>query len=132
MKDVDPRLLEVFAIVARDLRSAGLRAELRMESWVTESDFWDAMLYVDGKRMGIVRADPAAGTEGQVLLLADQIQDYVLEFVWRGPEAVVWPRCRSGHNHPMVVECSPDGPLPWPYWICPFDRDHRVLIGGGP
>jgi hypothetical protein len=98
---------------------------------VTTTYSWRAVLYVDGKRLGVVETNPEAPKESQVQWLAEHIQDYVLEDVWRGSEAVVWPQCRSGHNHPMVVEHSPDWPPRWPYWVCPFDRDYRVPIGGG-
>ena len=132
MQDVDPRLLDIFAPIARDLKSAGLKAKLRMESGVATTYSWTAVLYVDGKRLGIVGADQEAQKESQVEWLAEQIQDYILEFVWRGPEAVVWPQCRKGHNHPMVIEHLPDWPPRWPCWKCPVDPDYQVPIGGDP
>ena len=129
MEDVDSRLLDAFAPIAADLKSAGLKAKLRMESRVKMAIAWTAVLYVDGKRLGSVLVNPESPKENQVEWLAEQIQDYVLEFVWRGPEAVVWPRCRSGHNHPMALEHSADYPPRWPCWRCPFDRNVEIPIG---
>ena len=131
MPDVNSRLLEVFAPIARDLASAGLRAKLRMESWVTSEYFWAAALSVEGQSLGGVQVDPATSREGQIEWLAEQVQDYVLEFVRRGPEAVVWPRCRGGHRHPMVIERLPSGSQSWPTWVCPVDRSYRIPVGGG-
>lgn len=129
MKEVDPRLQEVFAPIARDLNRAGLRAKLRTESGIATTYSWTAVVYVNGQRLGIVETTPEPPTESQVECLAEQVQNYILEFVKHGPEAVVWPRCQHTHKHPMVIEHSPDWPPRWPCWVCPVDPNFRMPVG---
>ena len=129
VKDVEQGLLDAFQPIARDLKAAGLKAKLRMESGITTTYSWTAALYVNGDRLGFVSVLPDVSREAQVESLAEKVQDLVLEFVRIGPESVAWPTCRSGHPHPMVIEHAFDGPTPWPCWQCPFDRTYRVSIG---
>jgi hypothetical protein len=129
VKDVDPLLLEAFQPIARDLRAAGLKAKLRMESGITTTYSLTAALDVNGERLGFVEVLHDVSQEAQVESLAEQVQNLVLEFVRIGPESVVWPRCRSGHPHPMIIERLYDWPRPQPCWQCPFDRTYRVPIG---
>lgn len=142
-RDVDTGLSEAFRPIAKDLGRAGLRTELRPASdagvadvdaagqHVPATPLRSASLIVDGDVLGIVSIDPVADVATNLHLLADQVQDLVLEFARQDGRPVVWPACREGHRHPMslsplsVGEGSPDRPT----WTCPSDPDHRAPVG---
>ena len=142
-QDVDPALVEAFRPIAKDLGQAGLRAELRPESGTVTADFdaaglrvpapplrWAAIV-IEGESWGTVSIDPQADAAMDVRLLAEQIQDLVLEFARQDGEATVWPACQHGHRHPMRLAPLPvEGGAPdWPAWTCPTDPGHRTPVG---
>lgn len=121
------RVVSIFVPIARDLARGGLKVELRPERNATSQWLWLAALFVEDECLGTLEADPEASEESQVRRLAGQAQDLVLERLRRGGDAVVWPGCREGHSHPMEIDRTTTG---WPFWVCPWDRQYRVPVGG--
>lgn len=91
---------EPFQEVLRDLVASGLSARLKGDSSGLTDGLLRADLSVAGRRIGHLAVDPARDLDGCIWMLADQVQDLVLEEV-RDEEghAIVWPPCTEGHQH---------------------------------
>lgn len=64
--------------------------------------------------------------EEQTVMLADQIQELVIEELWSRRLSASWPECPTHRGHPLrsaVVETHA-------VWQCPQDSGIRFPIGG--
>ncbi len=83
---------------------------------------WDT----DGSGMG-VRVELRRPRAVQVAFVADQVQEFAVEALWRLGRPTNWPRCpRHPATHPAAAE-ERGGEA---YWVCPVSRETIGVIGG--
>jgi len=128
--DVDMALLHALEPVLRDLRSCGLPVpEVREAAWVTPDEEAPLMAYAmmwspDGSGTGISVSLSDPETD-RVATAADQVQEWVIEELWR-VAPTNWPPC-PGHpdNHPRVASTEHGVAA----WVCPQDGAYASPIG---
>ena len=126
---MDELLAAAFEPVARDLRAAGLEAELTEDSTGLRDEFLRADLIVSGVKLGHVLVDPHQDAARRVHALADFVQDLVQENIRSfGGRTVEWPACLPSHAHPMTAGVI-DGVATW---YCPRDPAIAVEVGSHP
>jgi hypothetical protein len=126
---VDEPLVAAFAPIARDLRAAGLDAELVRDGAAHPDGYPRADVVVSGVKLGQVLVDPQQSTAWQVQGLAAYVQKLVQEHMRTfGGSAVEWPPCLPSHVHPMAAGVSTGEPT----WYCPRDPAIVVRIGSHP
>jgi hypothetical protein len=123
---VDDVLSQAIAPVLRDLQSAGVDLP-RVEDKDCTGDPESPSVMVwspDGSGTGL-RVDRSAPEFDRVAMVADQIQEWVIEERW-GQATTNWPGCPNHPNgHPMQASTH-DGVA---VWICPADRMPFAPIG---
>ena len=126
---MDELLAAAFAPIARDLRAAGLDAELVCDGFAHPDGYPRADVVVSGVKLGQVLVDPCQGSAWQVQGLAAYVQKLVQEHVRTfGGSAVEWPPCLPSHVHPMAAGVSGGEAT----WYCPRDPAILVRIGSHP
>lgn len=115
VNDVLSRALEP---VLRDIRASGVPVpDIRDDDWADDPQVATAMLWSpDGSGTG-VRVDVDAAEAERVAMVADQVQEWVIEELW-GQAATNWPPCPNHpHSHPLSVSTRDDVA----FWVCPRD-----------
>ena len=123
---VDEVLRRALVPVLRDLESSGIAApRIEADGWWSDPDLPTVMLWSpDGSGMGVNVFPPARMSE-RIASVADQVQEWVIEELWRqGPTN--WPRCPlHPSTHPMKALAQDDAAV----WACPFDDTFVAVIG---
>jgi hypothetical protein len=123
-----PELAAALTPVLRDLdETAGIRPDVRDESWVDDPRQTSAMLFgPDGTGMGIrVRlGDPPAA---QVAEVADQVQEWAVEALWSLGRSTSWPPCpEHPDRHPLAAVARAGRAV----WTCPVSGAEAGPVGG--
>ena len=102
--------------------------DIRDDDWVRQSHIASAMLWSrDGSGMG-VQVDLTDSGPDRVARVADQVQEWVIEELWRHA-ATNWPVCpHHPATHPLSA-ATPDGVATW---VCPLDGARFSAIGALP
>lgn len=106
------------APVLRDLRSAGIAApRIEDRDWSDEPEWSTAMMWSpDGSGSGVYVSRLAPEFE-RVAMVADQVQEWAIEELWRAAPTN-WPPCpHHPDNHPMEVSTQDAAAV----WTCPVD-----------
>jgi hypothetical protein len=123
---VDEVLQQALVPVLRDLDGSGIAApRIEANGWWSDTDLPTVMLWSpDGGGMG-VHVVPTARMSERIASVADQVQEWVIEELWRqGPTN--WPRCpRHPSTHPMKALAQDDSAM----WVCPVDDTFVAVIG---
>lgn len=99
----DPRFAEALETVLRDLRAQGVvEPKIRVEQDYT-------MLYApDGSGQGVSWPEHGPAAD-RLAWLADQVQEWAVEALWRQGAPAVWPHCPWHPNtHPLKATVEPD------------------------
>ena len=123
------QLDRAMALVRHDLEVAGAPAPVVEDSdWQTWPGAESAyVVSADGSGMGVWVDTTLSGAE-QVAMLADQAQEWVVEWVLdlAGRRMTSWPTCpEHPQNHPM--EAVAVGDAAW--WVCPTSRRQIDEVG---
>ncbi|MDY7089063.1 MAG: hypothetical protein SYR96_28650 [Actinomycetota bacterium] len=104
----------------------GLRFRVEDDDWPGTEGMAGAMLwFAGGWGAGVqVALDQGFGT--QVAMLADQVQEEVVEALWQAGRPTNWPTCpRHPHTHPLTA-AEHGGQA---YWQCPAGGELISEIG---
>ncbi|WP_020578546.1 hypothetical protein [Actinopolymorpha alba] len=120
---MDEVLREAMEPVFRDLRSTGISLPR-----VEDNDWAEcgAMLRSpDGTGAG-VSLDRSAPEFERVAMIADQVQEWVIEELW-GRAPTNWPRCpHHPDSHPLEASVRDRVAV----WMCPADQTPVAPVGG--
>jgi hypothetical protein len=115
---VNDVLSQALEPVLRDIRTSGVpMPEIRDEDWADDPLTATAMLCSpEGSASGL-RVDIDAPERDRIAMVADQVQEWVIEELW-GHAATNWPPCPNHpDSHPLTASTR-DGVA---FWICPSD-----------
>lgn len=121
------QLSDALAVVMRELsRGDVARPTISDDDWSGDEDRAGAMLgSPDGSGWGVavtLDQSPAA----QLVDLADQVQEWAVEELWRLGRPAVWPECPHHRNsHPLAPRLVGDTAS----WVCPSDSEVVCGIG---
>jgi hypothetical protein len=124
---VDTALSEALAPVLHDLGTCGAPLpEVRDDQWSDFPGQVTAMLQdVDGTAQGVF-AMAAESLPERMASVADQVQDWAVEALWRAGRSATWPECPEHPNsHPLKPAVQQDRGV----WVCPKTRDLVSDIG---
>lgn len=114
--------------VLRDLRGAGIAApRVEDREWIADPGSCSVMLWSpDGSGTGVWVSGAAAEYE-RVAMVADQVQEWAIEELWRVEAPTNWPQCpRHPNSHPMTVSTRDAEAV----WVCPTDAAVISPVGG--
>jgi hypothetical protein len=124
---MDIALSEALVPVLRDLGTRGAPVpDVRDKEWSDFPGQVTAMLHdTDGTAQGVF-AMAAESLPQRVALVADQVQEWAVEALWRAGRPATWPEC-PGHpdSHPLMAVVYEDRAV----WICPRTRHLVSDIG---
>jgi hypothetical protein len=110
-------LAEALVPVLRDLRACGAPVpDIRDSQWSDFPGQPTAMLHdTDGTGQG-VSAMVTESLPQRIASVADQVQEWAVEALWRAGRPATWPEC-PGHpgSHPLMAAVQADRAV----WICP-------------
>ena len=112
--------------VLRDLEAAVVAApRIEADDWTGDADRPSVMLWSPtGSGMG-VQVSRLAPMSERIASVADQVQEFVIEELWRRA-STNWPPCpRHPSTHPMKAMAQDDAAV----WVCPVDDSLMGLIG---
>ncbi|RKR86102.1 hypothetical protein BDK92_0323 [Micromonospora pisi] len=112
--------------VLRDINATGAPLpDIRDDDWTRDPGAESAMLWSpDGSGVGVsaIVAQPAPD---RVAHVADQVQEWVIEELWRRA-ATNWPVCpRHPDNHPLTATVRGAVAV----WVCPVDGAVVAPVG---
>jgi hypothetical protein len=123
---MDAILVDALGPVLRDLRATGVpEPEIRDEDWADDPELATAMLCSpDGGCTG-ARVDRSEPEPHRIAMMADQVQEWVIEELW--PTAPTnWPPCPDHpETHPLTAKVAHGGAM----WTCPADGSPFVAVG---
>lgn len=114
---MDIALSEALAPVLDDLGSSGAPVpDVRDEQWASFPGQVSAMLHdTDGTGQG-VSAMAAELLPQRIASVADQVQEWAVEALWRAGRSVTWPECpEHPDSHPLAATVRDDHAV----WLCP-------------
>ncbi|WP_228563685.1 hypothetical protein [Catenulispora rubra] len=117
----EPEFAAALETVFRDLRAqSAVQPELR------ESPGWGPVLHApDGSGQGLTRPRGATVPD-RLANLADQVQEWAVEALWREGEPAVWPHCPEHPNsHPLRATVAEEAAV----WTCPKSGAVVARIG---
>ena len=114
---MDIALSEALAPVLVDLGNSGAPIpDVRDQPWASFPGQVSAMLHaVDGTAQGVsaMADEPLAR---RIASVADQVQEWAVEALWRAGRPATWPDCPEHPNsHPLAATVWADRAV----WICP-------------
>ena len=124
---MDAALSEPLAPVLHDLGSSGAPVpDVRDEPWSDFPGQVTAMLHdTDGTAQG-VSVMAVDSLPQRIASVADQVQEWVVEALWRVGRPATWPECPEHPNaHPLTAAVQKDRAV----WICPKTRHLVSEIG---
>ncbi|MGA2831110.1 MAG: hypothetical protein ABSF03_33925 [Streptosporangiaceae bacterium] len=114
---MDSALSEALMPVLRDLGTYGaLTPDIRDKQWSDFPGQVTAMLHdTDGTAQGVF-AMAAEALPQRVASVADQVQEWAVEALWRAGRPATWPECPGHpHSHPLMAVVREGRAA----WICP-------------
>jgi hypothetical protein len=120
-------LSEALAPVLRDLGTCGAPVpDVRDKQWPDFPAQVTAMLHdTDGTAQGVF-AMAAESLPQRIASVADQVQEWAVEALWRAGRPATWPECPEHPNsHPLTAAVQEDRAV----WICPR-TGHLVNVIG--
>jgi len=117
---VDTALSEALAPVLHDLGSCSAPVpDVRDNQWSDAPGQVTAMMHdVDGTAQGVF-AMAAEPLPQRIASVADQVQEWAIEALWRAGRPTTWPECPEHPNsHPLAPAVQQDRAV----WICPKTR----------
>lgn len=126
---MDPLLAEALEIVLRDVRAtSGVALRLEDRGW--DPDRPSVMLWdLAGSGTGIA-LDPRDPPAARLALLAEQVQEMVIETRWEAGLPTNWPPCPDHPGtHPLGLAGDPAGLEHPPWWAC--ERSGRLVARVG-
>jgi hypothetical protein len=114
---VDIALSDPLAPVLHDLGNSGAPVpDVRDEPWSDFPGQVTAMLHdTDGTAQG-VSVNTLESLPERIASVADQVQEWVVEALWRAGRPATWPECPEHRNaHPLTAAVQKDRAV----WICP-------------
>lgn len=127
---MDGRLAAALRPVLHDLGTlGGLAPHVIDEPWQGIAGQMTAYLTSStGKSVGISAMVPDNEAR-RTASLADQIQDWAVEALWKAGLPAVWPECPlHPHGHPLKPSVSGDRAI----WVCPQLGQEIAVIGSFP
>jgi hypothetical protein len=126
---VNLHLSRALARVLRDLDSTGVPAlHVEPSDWQTFEPSASAFVRSTSSGMG-VWVDLTLGEAEQVAMVADQVQEFVVEDLPSHHLPANWPRCgEHPDNHPLAATVSHGAAV----WVCPTTRRPQSEIGDLP
>ena len=124
---MDSKLSEALAPVLDDLRnSRGPVPEVRDAQWSDFPGQVTAMLHAaDGSAQGVSVMAPEPFPQ-RVVSVAEQVQEWAVEELWRAGRRAVWPECPQHPNsHPLAPTVREDHAV----WTCPKSGHAADRIG---
>lgn len=115
------------AQVFRDIETTGAPLPRVEDSdWQTSPGKESAFLRSeDGSGMGIW-VDPDLPVNDQLAMLADQVQEWLIEELWQRGQPTNWPRCpEHPDNHPLTAAVRRGRAT----WACPSSEGSASEIG---
>lgn len=123
---MDAVLESALVPVLRDMRTAGVpEPDVRDDDWANDPAIATAMLWsVDGSGTGL-RVDRDVPEPDRIAIVADQVQEWVIEELW--PTAPTnWPPCPDHPGtHPLTAKVVNGAAI----WACPADGSPVVAVG---
>jgi hypothetical protein len=120
-------LLQALEPVIRDIQATGIAApDVREHDYANLPEMATALMWSqDGSGMGVsVLLDRPESA--RIAMVADQVQEWVIEELWRTRRSTNWPPCSSHPGtHPLAAE-DQDGVA---VWACPDDGTPVSPIG---
>jgi hypothetical protein len=121
-------LAEAFELIAADIKSSGVPApEIGGEDWAHEPGRAAAVISWDhggGRGVAVWAESPLVD---KVVLLADQVQDEMVERLWQLGRPATWPECpEHPGTHPLTALRIDDRAM----WACPRTGRPIAPIGG--
>jgi len=112
-------------VVADLIHGASLIPEFREVEWPTQGTVATMLFLSDAGGAGIAIRS-GADRIGQVVSLADQVQDWAVEALWGVGRSPVWPECpEHPDSHPLrAVERNGAA-----IWVCPVSLNEICRIG---
>lgn len=113
--------------VLHDLESAGIAVPRVAEAdRVEDAEYPQVMLWSsDGSGMGVI-VSRAAPLSERVAAAADQVQEFVIEELWRLAASTNWPPCpRHPSTHPMRAMVLSEVAV----WVCPVEDTRGAAVG---
>lgn len=123
---MDELMRQALVPVLRDLEAAVVAApRIEVNDWTGDADWPSVTLWSPtGSGMG-VQVPRQARLSERIASVADQVQEFVIEELWR-QAATNWPPCpRHPTSHPMKAMAQDDAAV----WACPVDDSFMALIG---
>jgi hypothetical protein len=114
---VDIALSEALAPVLRDLGACGAPVpDVRDKQWSNFPAQVTAMLHdTDGTAQGVF-VMAGESLPQRIASVADQVQEWAVEALWRAGRPATWPDCPEHPNsHPLTAAVQEDSAV----WTCP-------------
>lgn len=123
---MDPELRAAFEPVHRDLRS-GCAVTPRLSDYDSVgNDLVGVWLHAPDGSGQVVSVVRGLAPVDQIVQLADQVQEWAVEALWRAGGSAVWPRCPAHpHTHPLTAEVVADSAM----WVCPRTGKAVARVG---
>ena len=126
MAVMDAELETALAPVLADLaRTTALTPRFEDVEWPVEGAV-GTMVFLRGAGGAGVSIIKSADRTGQVVSVADQVQDWAVEALSGFGRSPIWPECPEHPNsHPLrPIERNEAA-----FWVCPVSRDEISAIG---
>ena len=125
---IDPAVrLALEPVLADVARTTDISLTLKRDEWSELVNQATAMVWLpDGTGTGISVLTGDDDTT-QIVSMADQVQEIVMEGLWSNGESVSWPRCP---HHPTGHPLRPATVANQATWVCPVDGDAIAQVGG--
>ena len=123
---MDAILVDALGPVLRDIRATGVpEPEVRDEDWADDPELATAMLCDARGGCTGVRVDRSEPEPHRIAMMADQVQEWVIEELW--PTAPTnWPPCPDHPDtHPLTAKVAHGDAM----WTCPADGSTVVAVG---
>jgi hypothetical protein len=123
---MDAVLERALAPVLRDLRTTGVpEPDVRDDDWANDPTVATAMLWsADASGAGL-RVDRHAPEPDRIAMVADQVQEWVIEELW-STAPTNWPPCPDHpRTHPLTAKVVNGAAM----WTCPTDGSPFVPVG---
>ena len=117
---------QALAPVLHDLKGGAIAApRIEAGDWTGDADYPSVMLWSStGSGMGVQVSRLAPRSE-RIASVADQVQEFVIEELWR-QAPTNWPPCpRHPRTHPLKATAQDDTAV----WVCPVDDSLVAVIG---
>ena len=125
---MDDVLAEALAPVLRDVERAGLLPPVVDDAdWIGDPDYVSAMMWDRSGSGAGISVPRNADLVTRVVVVADQVQEWVIESQLWGAAPTNWPPCPTHpDSHPLQALLVHDGTAAW---TCPRDGATVAPVG---